>query len=152
VGFIFVLCQRSGVLRAGIARWTVHGGCGQQVWNDMFDKYHNASPEPKNYYLVKGKGPWAGSWEGLSSDVGVANWSQNNADSLKFFADRENQQLLAGYYDSDPKHIVDWLKTASGTRNVVGVVYTTWIADYSNLERFIDYVNKFEQENVATKK
>jgi hypothetical protein len=130
----------------------VDPGKGIIVWNDMFDPYHNASPTVKEYYLVKGKGPWAGSWEGVSSDVGVANWHQNNADSLKFFGDRGNQQLLAGYYDADPKRIVEWLKTASETKNVVGVIYTTWQGDYSNLEKFIDYVNKFEQENTPKTK
>ena len=114
------------------------------IWNDMFDPHHNASPTAKEFYIVKGKAPWANSWEGLSSDIGVLNWNQNNADSMKFFADRGQQQILAGYYDADPKKIVDWLKTASETRNVVGVVYTTWESDYSNLEKFIDYVNKFE--------
>ena len=130
----------------------VDPGKGIIVWNDMFDKYHNASPTARNYYLVKGKGPWAGSWEGVASDVGVANWAKNKLDSLKFFADRGNQQILAGYYDSDPKNIVAWLKTASGVKNVVGVVYTTWQGDYSNLEKFIDYVNKFEEENAAKTK
>jgi hypothetical protein len=123
----------------------VDPGKGIVVWNDMFDKCDNASPAPKPFYLVKGKGPWAGSWEGLSADIGVANWHQNSADSLKFFADRGNQQILAGYYDDDPKKIVDWLKTASGTRNVVGVMYTTWEQNYTNLETFIDYVNKFQE-------
>jgi hypothetical protein len=130
----------------------VDPGKGIIVWNDMFDKFHNASQAPKDFYLVKGKAPWAGSWEGLSSDVGVANWHQNNADSLKFFADRGNQQILAGYYDADPKKIVDWLKTAAGTKNIAGVMYTTWRGDYSNLETFIDLVNKFEQENAPKTK
>jgi len=117
--------------------------------NDMFDPFHNARPEARNYYLVKGKGPFAGSWEGLSSDVGIANWMQNKLDSLKFFADRGHQQILAGYYDSDPKKIVDWLETSKQVRNVAGVMYTTWAADYSNLEKFIQYVNKWEAENAG---
>jgi hypothetical protein len=117
------------------------------AWNDMFDPFHNAPKNDKVYYLVKGKGPWAGSWEGLSSDVLIGNWMQNNLDSLKFFADRGNQQILAGYYDSDPKKIVDWLQTAKGAKGVVGVMYTTWIGDYSKLEAFLDCVNKFEAEN-----
>jgi hypothetical protein len=130
----------------------VDPGKGIIVWSDMFDPHHNASQAPKDFYLVKGKAPWAGSWEGLGTDVGVANWHQNSADSLKFFADRGNQQVLAGYYDSDPKKILDWLKTAAGTKNIAGVMYTTWRGDYSNLETFIDLVNKFEQENAAKTK
>ncbi|MGD0091897.1 MAG: hypothetical protein ABSE73_18440 [Planctomycetota bacterium] len=119
------------------------------VWNDMFDPFHNARPDAKHFYLVKGRGPWAGSWEGLSSDVGVANWMQNKLDSLKFFSDRGHQQILAGYYDADPKKIVDWLDTSKQAKNVVGVMYTTWAADYSNLEKFIEYANKWEAENAG---
>ncbi|MFB3894565.1 MAG: hypothetical protein ACE15C_21395 [Phycisphaerae bacterium] len=117
------------------------------AWNDMFDPFHNARKDAPAYYLVKGKAPWAGSWEGLSSDVLIGNWMQNNLDSLKFFADRGNQQILAGYYDADPKKIVDWLQTAKPVKNIVGVMYTTWIGDYSKMEVFLDYVNKFETEN-----
>ena len=39
-----------------------------------------------------------------------ANWHNNNADSLKFFADRGNAQILAGFYDADPERIVEWLR------------------------------------------
>ena len=121
------------------------------AWNDMFDPFHNASTNVPVYYLVKGKSPWAGAWEGLSSDVLVGNWRQNNLDSLKFFADRGNQQILAGYYDSDPRKIIDWLKTAKPVKGVVGVIYTTWIGDYSNLEKFIGCVNEFEAGAPAEK-
>ena len=38
------------------------------VWSDMFDPYHNAAKTGR-YYLVKGDGPWFGSWKGLDKDV-----------------------------------------------------------------------------------
>ena len=117
------------------------------TWNDMFDPYHNAKKDAKDFYLVKGVGPWAGSWEGLTSDVAIATWLYNNHDSLKFFSDRGNQQVLAGYYDSDPARIVDWLNTSKQVQNVIGVMYTTWAGDYSKLEAFIEHVNKWEAEN-----
>ena len=117
------------------------------AWNDMFDPHHNAKPDAKSFYLVKGTGPWAGSWEGLSSDVAIGNWMQNKLESLKFFAGRGHQQILAGYYDHDPKDIVNWLDTSKQVQNVVGVMYTTWVGDYSNLEKFIEYANKWEAEN-----
>ena len=60
------------------------------AWNDMFDPFHNARKEGP-MYLAKGAGPWYGSWEGLPPSVIVANWHQNNADSLKFFAERGNR-------------------------------------------------------------
>jgi hypothetical protein len=117
------------------------------TWNDMFDPFHNAKPDAPTFYLVKGKGPWTGSWEGLSSDVGVATWLHNNLDSLKFFSDRGNQQILAGFYDADPKRIVEWLETSKKVKNVVGVIYSTWCGDYSKLEEFIGHVKKWEAEN-----
>jgi hypothetical protein len=76
--------------------------------------------------------------------VGVATWLYNSQASLKFFADRGHQQLLAGYYDADPARIVPWLETAAKHKNIVGVMYTTWVGDYSKLEEFIGLVKKFE--------
>ena len=95
-------------------------------------------------YLAKGRGPWYGSWEGLPPSVLVANWHQNDADSLKFFADRGHAQILAGYYDADPRRIVGWLEQAAKVRGVCGVMYTTWVGDYSKLEAFMKNVKEFE--------
>ena len=106
------------------------------AWNDMFDPFHNARKEGW-MYLAKGAGPWYGSWEGLPKSVIVLNWNNNNADSLKFFADRGNPQILAGYYDADPQRITAWLEMAAEVKGVCGVMYTTWVDDYSQLERFL---------------
>ena len=113
------------------------------TWNDMFDPFHNARKEGW-MYLAKGRGPWYGSWEGLPPSVLVANWHQNDADSLKFFADRGHAQILAGYYDADPRRIVGWLEQAAKVRGVCGVMYTTWVGDYSKLEAFMKNVKEFE--------
>ncbi len=110
------------------------------AWNDMFDPFHNARRNGA-MYLAKGDGPWAGSWQGLPSSVIIANWCQNSADSLKFFADRGHQQILAGYYDADPRRIVPWMEMAAKVKGVCGVMYTTWVGDYSQLERFMQIVN-----------
>ncbi|MFB3891668.1 MAG: hypothetical protein ACE15C_06545 [Phycisphaerae bacterium] len=106
------------------------------TWNDMFDPYHNASPTARHYYLVKGVGPWAKSWEGLSPDVVIFNWRQNKVEGLKFFADRGHQQILAGYYDKDPARIVEWLKMGKDLPGIIGVMYTTWVNKYDQLEDF----------------
>jgi hypothetical protein len=116
------------------------------IWNDMFDPFHNAKRDDKEFFLVKGMAPWAGSWEGVSSDVGIANWT-HNLESQKFFDARGHQQILAGYYDDDPKKIVDWLNETRDVKNIVGVMYTTWCGNYSDLEKFIEYVNKWEADN-----
>ena len=113
------------------------------VWNDMFDPFHNAHKEGY-MYLAKGVGPWYGSWEGLAPSVIVANWHQNNADSLKFFAERGNAQILAGYYDADPKRIVEWLEMGAKVKGVSGVMYTTWCGDYSKIEEFLKLARDFE--------
>ncbi|MGA2064883.1 MAG: hypothetical protein ABSG86_07940 [Thermoguttaceae bacterium] len=113
------------------------------VWNDMFDPFHNARKEGW-MYLAKGSGPWYGSWEGLPGRVLVANWHNNNADSLRFFAERGHRQILAGYYDADPRRIIEWLKMAAKVRGVCGVMYTTWLNDYSKLDVFLQHVKEFE--------
>ena len=110
------------------------------AWNDMFDPFHNARKEGW-MYLARGDGPWYGSWQGLPSSVLVANWHNNNAESLKFFAERGNAQILAGYYDADPQRITAWLEMAAKVKGVCGVMYTTWVDDYSQLERFMQIVN-----------
>ncbi len=106
---------------------------GAYAWNDMFDPYHNAVKGP--YYLVNG--PWTGSWEGLDKDVVVMNWNFGERDkSLKFFAERGNRQILAGYYDGPLSDWQKWLDSAAKVPNVVGYLYTTWQNDYEHLEEF----------------
>ena len=109
------------------------------IWSDMYDPFHNAVDE--NYYLVNG--PWKGSWEGLPPDAVVVNWNPDHArESLGFFANRGNPQILAGYYDGDPNSIKTWLGVGKGIRDksgkaiVQGVMYTTWNNNYDALETF----------------
>jgi len=108
------------------------------VWSDMFDPFHNAKKTGR-YYLVKGDGPWYGSWEGLPKDVTIVNWNsdeESRLDSLKFFAGRGHKQILAGYYDDDPAKIRPWLADAGKVKGVVGAMYTTWENNYADLEKF----------------
>ena len=102
------------------------------VWSDMFDPFHNAVP---HYYLDRGV--LTGSWEGLSKDVILVNWNSGKAtESLKFFADRGHKQLIAAYYDQKVSRTQQWLEKAKPVAGIVGVMYTTWKADYENLEAF----------------
>ncbi len=109
------------------------------VWSDMFDPNHNAVKGP--YYLVNGS--YDGSWDGLDKDVIILPWYyEKRAESLKFFADRGNKQVIAGYYDSKPERVVDWLnaaKTVPGS--VIGVMYTTWQNRYGDLGAFAKAVD-----------
>ncbi len=104
------------------------------VWSDMFDPYHNAHDD---YYLTNGTVD--GSYNGLTSDMTVVNWDffSNRTDSLKFFSNNGNPQILAGYYDGDAPPESQWLNEARAVNaNVVGVMYTTWTGNYNGLESF----------------
>ena len=103
------------------------------TWNDMFDPHHNAVDGP--YYLVNGS--WKGSWEGLDPSITILNWNHGNADqSLAFFEKLGCPQILAGYYDGDPKAIIPWLQKAKDVKTLRGVMYTTWANKYDDLEAF----------------
>ena len=115
------------------------------VWNDMYDPFHNAKKEGAHYLA---KDSFDGSWEGLPTGVIAMNWHNNNADSVKFFDDRSNQQILAGYYDKDPARMAQWLEMAAPYKGVVGVMYTTWLHDYTKLEDWIKVVNDYEAANL----
>lgn len=104
------------------------------VWSDMFDPHHNARD---NFYLVNGD--LAGSWEGLPKEMTIVNWNHEQAKkSLPFFGDRGHEQVLAGYYDSDPAAIADWLAAGKGTRGITGAMYTTWTNNFDHLEAFAE--------------
>lgn len=105
------------------------------VWSDMFDPNHNAKKAGR-YYLVKGVGPWYESWKDFPQSLVVVNWAQNDAKTLDFFAAMGNEQILAGYYDADPKRITQWLKLALKVKGVRGVMYTTWRNNYKDMETF----------------
>ncbi len=110
------------------------------VWNDMFDPHHNAVKGP--YYLVNG--PWTESWVGLPKNVVIMNWNHGKRDeSLKFFAGRGHQQIVAAYYD-DPSlaSTRDWLKSTKNDPSVIGYMYTTWENDYKQMEAFAALVGR----------
>ncbi len=117
----------------GILR-EVNPGGRIYVWNDMFDPNHNAVKGP--YYLVNG--PLTGSWDGLDQDVIIVPWYfEKRAESLKFFAERGHKQVIAGYYDGKVEKVKDWLIAAKGVPgSVVGVMYTTWVNKFGDLEAF----------------
>ncbi|MGO9108129.1 MAG: carbohydrate binding domain-containing protein [Thermoguttaceae bacterium] len=108
------------------------------VWSDMFDPYHNARKTAR-YYLVKGDGPWYGSWKGLDKEVTIINWNSQPAErvaSLRHFAALGNRQILAGYYDGPVDSITAWLGDAGDNSGVDGAMYTTWAHRYDDLEAF----------------
>src|SRR5262245_2388365 len=110
----------------------VRPGARIYVWSDMFDPNHNAHD---NYYLVRGD--FAKSWEGLDKDVTIVPWYfEKRAESLKFFAGRGHRQVIAGYYDSNPANVREWLKAAAPYPGVEAIMYTTWQNNYRDMETF----------------
>jgi hypothetical protein len=102
------------------------------VWNDMFDPHHNALDR---YYLVNGS--LAKSWVGLDPATVIVNWNGGHAaESLRFFAGRGHQQIIAGYYDAEVAAIRPWLAAAKGVDGVIGTMFTTWQQNYTDLEAF----------------
>ena len=65
-------------------------------------------------------------------------------DSLTFFSGTDPrqphamQQIIAGYYDSGDgaKVATDELTAATGIKGVVGLMYTSWMDDYSQLTAY----------------
>jgi hypothetical protein len=110
------------------------------IWSDMFDPTHNARKSGA-YYLVKGEGPWYGAWKDLPSDVTVVSWQMDpktRRQSMEHFARIGHKQILAGYYDGDPKMIATWLKDAHGIQGVDGVMYTTWQSNFKHTREFVE--------------
>jgi hypothetical protein len=106
------------------------------TWSDMFDPNHNAHA---NYYLVNGD--LAGSWEGLSPQTIILPWNYDKRnESLAWFAGRGHRQIIAGYYDDDPAKVRNWLEAAGKVKGVDGVMYTTWVSNYSDIEKFASYI------------
>ncbi len=116
------------------------------VWSDMFDPHHNAQKAGR-YYLVKGDGPWYGSWKGLDKDVVIVNWNSDpgkRVASLRHFAGLGHRQILAGYYDGPVAAIRGWLRDGEQVQGIVGAMYTTWQHQYRDLEGFAAQLAKHE--------
>jgi hypothetical protein len=117
------------------------------VWSDMFDPFHNAQKTGK-YVLVKGEGPWYGSWEGLDPEVIIMNWNADathRVDALKWFSERGHKQVLCGYYDQPVENLVPWFKEAESIKGISGVMYTTWGNNFDALEAFLKSAGKAAQ-------
>jgi hypothetical protein len=108
-------------------------------WDDMFSPYHNAVAD---YYDVEGD--LTGSWAGLPPGAVIMQWNLGMlSQSLTFFSGKDpmqNQphafeQIIAGYYDSGDgaKSATDELTAAMGIKGVVGLMYTSWVDDYTQL-------------------
>lgn len=121
-------------------------GTTYYFWDDMFSPYHNAV---KDYYDVEGD--LTGSWTGLPPGAVIMNWNLGNlTKSLTFFSGTDTsvtpaqphafQQIIAGYYDSGDgaTAATQEIGAAKGIKGLVGVMYTSWADDYSQLKQYAD--------------
>jgi hypothetical protein len=148
-------CTAKNLTAGGLLAWnvqetvqTLQGVWGPSTpfyfWDDMFSPYHNAVP---NYYDVEGD--LTGSWTGLPPGTIIMNWNLGNlTKSLTFFSGTDTtvtpaqphamQQIIAGYYDSGngTQSATNELQAAMGIKGVVGLMYTSWVDDYSQLQAY----------------
>ncbi len=144
------LCKAKGMTAGQLLAWSVGqsiqtyssvlSGSQLWTWSDMFDPYHNAVA---NYYDVEGD--LSGSWTGVPSSVIILNWNLGNlTNSLNWFAGTNvqqpvpHQQIIAGYYDTGDGTgaAQSEIAAASGIPGLLGLMYTSWDDDYSQLENF----------------
>jgi hypothetical protein len=120
----------------------------------MFDPYHNAHT---NYYYVEGD--IAGSWAGLPPNITVMNWNLGNlTNSLTWFSGLNPQQttpyrqIIAGYYDSGngTTAATQEVSAALGIPGVAGLMYTTWVGDYSQMQAFASTVKSNWQSYISS--
>jgi len=113
------------------------------VWNDMFDKYHNA--HGGTFYQVESN--WEGSWKGLPPEVSIMNWNLGRLkESLTFFSGLDpeqpihHDQMIAGFYEKPDANAEarQELHDAAGIPGIRGVMYTTWENNYSKLKDYAD--------------
>lgn len=120
------------------------------VWNDMYDPYHNAKA---NYYMCNGS--LLESWQGVGPNTGIMNWLPVRFNNLKFWAGIDpayptnrihRPQILCGYYES-LNNIRSWLAAldkaeAEGVTDVNGFMFTTWVANYADLEAVANLIKQ----------
>jgi len=140
-------CQATGLTPGELLAWhtgvanqmvlDVRPGADIYVWSDMFDPTHNAVD---GYYLVDGD--LSGTWDGLQEENIVMNWHHLTTGSLAHFEALGLRQVIAGYYDSGDGSgsAAEDLVAAGGVEGVVGYMYTTWGADYTELEAYAETI------------
>jgi hypothetical protein len=69
--------------------------------------------------------------------VVIANWNGGKrAASLKWFAGRGHEQVIAGFYDGGLDNFRSWDDAARNVKGVRGFMCTPWSNDYRLLEAY----------------
>jgi hypothetical protein len=112
------------------------------AWDDMFNPYSNAKTP---YFSVYGG--MAGAEAAIDPDVLILNWNTKGDavdDAFRYFAERGNEQIFCGYYDGaggDGLSVGDERREIRALQakypRLVGWMYTTWQANYSQLRTYL---------------
>jgi hypothetical protein len=153
------LCQSKNMTAGQLLAWNVEqtvstlegvwgAGTTFYFWDDMFSPYHNAVAD---YYDVESD--LTGSWAGLPPGSIIMNWNLGSlTQSVKFFSGTDTsvtppqphgfQQIIAGYYDSGDGATAGTseIAAAMGIKGLIGVMYTSWTDDYTQLQPYADAV------------
>jgi hypothetical protein len=115
---------------------SVHPGAKVFAWSDMFDSLHNAVDD---YFLVNGD--LRGVWNMIPKGITIANWNNGSMRaSLDFFSRLGFEQVAAPYYDQrDTRNIRAWRLALEETPGARGMIYTTWVGDFSYLRPYAYY-------------
>ena len=113
------------------------------TWSDMLDPNTNARD---NYFYVDGS--YYGSWNYVPKDLIMVAWVYaKRTESLRFFSENGFQTMGAPYYDKKSlADTIDWYKEVAQTPQSIGIMYTTWINDYSYLIPFADYLQSQQKK------
>ena len=103
----------------------------------MLDPNHNAHGD---YYLVDGD--FTGSWNYVPRDLRMVCWRYaTRVESLGFFSHLGFPTVAAAYYDNGSlDNPARWLEALAGTPASLGIMYTTWVNDYTLLDAFGDRI------------
>jgi hypothetical protein len=108
------------------------------IWSDMFDPTANAV---ESYYAVASS--MSESWKALDPKSAIiVNWTAANEGtrgmaSVDHFAQLGFTQIAAGYYDLDvAENFQSWSVALVDQPGIVGSMYTTFMADYSQIMAF----------------
>lgn len=117
--------------------------------NDMFDPKHNAVKlEAEASFFPYVDGSWQKSWEFLPLGVKIYNWNDLDL-SLKFFGDRNREQMFVGYYDvpenSFKEETLRELRLAR-KHHVIGVTYASYDRNYKKLPDFAKLIEQVWSE------
>lgn len=110
------------------------------VWSDMFDPNHNAPGRYKGYYYHADE-TFENSWNYIPKDLIIVCWYYDVRDkSLAHFS--SNGFRTFGSSSGSMEVAKGWLESLDRTPNSVGIMYTTWSANFEALADFGDLVSR----------